>query len=462
MNMSLNATSAGEMGRECDFFSRRERRGRRERMDIMEDVKKLLGGVSNIIQKIAQYERGERFNVFSLCGVNHYEVWHSKILAEFLNPHGSHGQKDLFLKLFASRFLDKPEKEFSDATTVSTEVTSYIKDLRIGRFDILIEDTKNKRVCIIENKIFAGEQPEQLRRYSDWLHIERNSWETFLLFLTLDGHVSTTIMDKQKYKRLAYWSKDNNDNSIASWIGTCAKTIEGKQELQHLCSTLEQYKIHIENIAKGEKAMNDKIVDTIIHDMASAQAIFDNYRDACLTCANDILINQVLSKLNSNIKKDEDPWAVEGSCNFNKGQEGVLFFRKSNDPMGKEVVHGHIFVIFGATHLSQCQVAIWQNCKDGNNLIKLEEGKDDKIVNELKDNCWSVTYGNVNWPVWRGVKDPNDNSGSSYLGMDWNGEFFDKMKSDKDYSEKVINDIVKSILTLYKFQKEYEKLHPLS
>ena len=425
--------------------------------DLLTKVGKLING-SNY--KAAQ---GKCFNVFSLCGVDHYEVWHSKILAEFLNPHGIHGQKDIFLRLFTSRFLD--ENEFSDATTVSTEVTSYIKDLRIGRFDILIEDTKTRCVCIIENKIFAGEQPEQLRRYSDWLSNERNGWKTFLVFLTLDGHCSTTINDKP-YKQLAYWSKDDK-SSIASWIGECARKIEGNQELQHLCSALEQYKIHIENIAKGEMAMNDEIVNIMQCDMASAQAIFDNYRDACLKCANDILVNQVLDKLNSNIKNNEGRWVVDGSCNFNKGQEGVHYFRESKDPGAAKAEYGHIFVIFEATHLSQCEVAIWQDCTSGSDIINLKSGVDDKIVGSLladEDKLWMVTYGKVNWPVWRGMRDPDDSvpRDKSYAGMDWDGKFFKKMKSNSDYRRKVIDDIAKSILELYKFQVEYGKSHLFS
>ena len=41
--------------------------------------------------------RGEEFNVFHLCKVDHYENCHSAILAEFLDPNGSHGQGDTFL-----------------------------------------------------------------------------------------------------------------------------------------------------------------------------------------------------------------------------------------------------------------------------------------------------------------------------------------------------------------------------
>ncbi len=46
--------------------------------------------------------RGEQFNIFHACGVNHYETKHSAILAEFLNPEGSHGQGGTYLKEFLS------------------------------------------------------------------------------------------------------------------------------------------------------------------------------------------------------------------------------------------------------------------------------------------------------------------------------------------------------------------------
>ena len=81
-----------------------------------------------------------------------------------------------------------------------------------------------------------------------------------------------------------------------------------------------------------------------------------------------------------------------------------------------------------------------------------------------EDNLWTVTYGKSNWPVWRGVKAPDDitPTDSSYIGMDWCGGFFDKMKSNKEYRQKLIEDIVDSILILYNFQKEYGKIHPIS
>ena len=43
---------------------------------------------------------GGRFNIFQILGVKQHETTHSKIIAAFLNPRGTHGIKERFLELF--------------------------------------------------------------------------------------------------------------------------------------------------------------------------------------------------------------------------------------------------------------------------------------------------------------------------------------------------------------------------
>ena len=80
----------------------------------MADLNNLLNEAKFILAKakVSRNEsrlRGEQFNIFHACGVNHYETKHSAIIAEFLNPEGSHGQGDIYLKEFLViilRYLD--------------------------------------------------------------------------------------------------------------------------------------------------------------------------------------------------------------------------------------------------------------------------------------------------------------------------------------------------------------------
>ena len=126
---------------------------------VLETVTEFELALSN--NRIERDVKGELFNVFSLCGVNHYELWHSRILAEFLNPQGTHGfsNGELLKSFFAMLSKKCPEKScvfdlFDENTVVKTELPEKIGGESIGRFDIYLESWRNKAICIIENKIF--------------------------------------------------------------------------------------------------------------------------------------------------------------------------------------------------------------------------------------------------------------------------------------------------------------------
>lgn len=403
-----------------------------------EQAEKILPkSVNDVIRKWSDDHKsreiqGETFNVFSLCGVDHYELWHSKILAEFLNPGGSHGQGAQFLQSFAKMF--QLGCVFSDDTSVSTEVTSYIKDLRIGRFDILIEDIANKSVCIIENKIFAGEQEEQLNRYHKWLKTNRSGWNWRLVFLTLDGHGSVTMSDENQYLRIAYVSNANHP-SLADWIEGCANSVK---EIPRLCYTFVQYKDHIQKLANGDKAMNEQLMKTFEGNMAAAQSIYENYKTACVVKANSILTGLVLKELG-------EGWRTDGGCSFERTNYGIHYIPR--DPNLKDLPV-KIYVVFGATNLWQCQVALYQD------ISKIHLAANDGFELEYSDETWKKDFSETQpWPLWRGINTTKDEP----WGMTWDGKFFDKMDADDGYRKRIISDIVESIKALHSFLNECAK-----
>ena len=142
----------------------------------METMKNLLSQVSSIIQ---QYEKvaeltGENFNVFKILGVETKEVkTHSAFIAELLNPQGSHGQGDVFLKLFVEQLKysfkkNIYEKRLNILNVFDTSIAEVLKEEYIGqkteagggRIDIVIKDAKNQ--LVIENKIYAKDEEKQL------------------------------------------------------------------------------------------------------------------------------------------------------------------------------------------------------------------------------------------------------------------------------------------------------------
>jgi len=108
---------------------------------------------------------GEHFNIFQILRVGHLEVrTHSPILGELLNPKGRHGQGAVFLRLFLERF---EVREFdAETATVNLEYhVGQITDKSGGRIDIVVRDSKGATI-FIENKIYAGDQEDQMMRYS--------------------------------------------------------------------------------------------------------------------------------------------------------------------------------------------------------------------------------------------------------------------------------------------------------
>lgn len=159
----------------------------------VQNLQHLLSHISIIRKKYDEIAEitGENFNVFRVLGLTSNEVrTHSAFIAELLNPKGSHGCIDTFLKLFNERLrssineqikessennnilLDRIDK-FSSSDKCNAFVEYYIgqinEDSTIGgRIDILLRDQNNLEI-IIENKIYAYEQDNQLIRYYNYI-----------------------------------------------------------------------------------------------------------------------------------------------------------------------------------------------------------------------------------------------------------------------------------------------------
>ena len=113
----------------------------------MKELKNLLQQVATITQKNNELldATGGRFNMFRICGVNHYENTHSAIIAELLNPNGSHSLKSAFLEAFLY-LISKDFIPTSFNPSSATVYTEYTTDN--GRIDILIEDNQKNALII--------------------------------------------------------------------------------------------------------------------------------------------------------------------------------------------------------------------------------------------------------------------------------------------------------------------------
>ena len=105
------------------------------------------------------------FNIFETLRIVRHEERHSDMLAFLLNPRGKHGLTDYFLKQFIVDVLKTADNNALANDIRSLDLQNAIVERESHRIDILIHDTSNKLVCIIENKIDTGEHSNQLERY---------------------------------------------------------------------------------------------------------------------------------------------------------------------------------------------------------------------------------------------------------------------------------------------------------
>ena len=131
-------------------------------------------------------EEGKRFNVFSALNMCSDEMrLHSRLLATLLNPKASHGLGNEFLKLFLIA-LGLPEDYIIHCKEQIVErPIGEVTGTTGGRIDIILEDRGH--AVIIENKIYASDQPNQLLRYHNYgvKTFGENNFK--LVYLTLYG-----------------------------------------------------------------------------------------------------------------------------------------------------------------------------------------------------------------------------------------------------------------------------------
>lgn len=181
---------------------------------------------------------GGKFNIFRVCGVDHYETIHSAIIAEFLDPEGSHGLKDKFLQAFFDKI--KSSEKLKDAVVLPEKNCRVKTEHKFddGRIDIYVENHVVNGAIVIENKIYANDQDQQLVRYYKYI---KSKTPHGLYYLTLEGSPPTEQSIKFDGCCVPFFTISYREH-ILGWIETC---ICIAAEFPLVRETLRQYKNHI-------------------------------------------------------------------------------------------------------------------------------------------------------------------------------------------------------------------------
>lgn len=258
---------------------------------MINNLLKHVNIVANKHEEITK-SRNENFNLFNVMNMRTDEVkTHSSIIAELMNPKGSHNLNDIFLNLFLQKINKECNLNLSNSSNTKVYVEYYIGKISEnftngGRIDILLSN-QYFNICI-ENKINAHDEPYQLRRYHNYLCTRTK--KTILIYLTPDGkeasNKSTCISQLVNGK----WEEDHNDllskdkeyfcisykSFILAWLEECYIYTIDKPILRE---SLKQYIILIRSLTNQSKSieMAKEIQETILTDIKSAKIIYNSF-----------------------------------------------------------------------------------------------------------------------------------------------------------------------------------------
>lgn len=295
----------------------------------MDKIKNLLQQVS-IIQKkyddLAEYS-GEHYNVFDILGVRSDELSHSAILTNLLDSKGKHGQKDVFLKLFVEQIKPILEKSrySNHINSFDTEKATAKKEIHIGgiknesaeggRIDIVVS-SGNKHL-IIENKIYAGDQDQQLLRYNN--HYKDDP----IIYLTRFGD-EPSIASKGNLVLGTDFICISYHTDISNWLEKCIKEMANKPIIRE---TLNQYLFLIKSLTNqsNNNKMSEEIVKTMRLNIKSTFEISNNLNELRKSLFSSFIEKFIIMfSTEIEIKVDSEIWRKDKSIHIkNKKWENL-------------------------------------------------------------------------------------------------------------------------------------------
>jgi hypothetical protein len=222
----------------------------------------LLDSIKEIRLKYASAEEGHPFNLFSMLRNPYDEVHlHSRFLYELLNPKGSHQRQDAFLKAF----LETLGIEGFEIATAQAAREQH-------RIDVLLTN-RAKQAIVIENKIWAADQPEQLFRYYQEARVGyEDIWLVYLTPFERDPSEDSIkelpeILGDERLLKITY------RHHITRWIETLIKMEDNPPIIRE---SLVQYKYLINQITGN--TMSDEMKNAIINELAKGDNVLQAHK----------------------------------------------------------------------------------------------------------------------------------------------------------------------------------------
>jgi hypothetical protein len=386
---------------------------------MQDTINNLLYKTSALIDKydsIAEVT-GEHFNIFNVLRMGSSEVkLHSALIAELLNPKGNHKYGRRFLNTFLQSLqqLKLPQKDFetieklkeADVRVIVEKWIGYIvnEHTKGGYIDIVLSANSGETL-IIENKIYAGDQRSQLRRYYNF------NKKALIIYLTLDGKkaaVETTLNNE-------YPEDEINPICISyktfviEWLEMCKRDSASHPMLRE---TITQYIYLLKQLTyqTTNHKMNNDIVGIITQNpefIRSAELIWKSQEAIKLK-----IIKNLTEEISLYAKKVGLDFDIPENCNVLGKEDTGFGFRIANRPFW-------IYFYF-RTNFDDMEVGIdWVPKQNKDEALKI------KLVNHFQDFEYGKKLDIDDW-IW----------GSSFQA--WDSTSWSEVKS------KIPEEIIKT------------------
>jgi hypothetical protein len=390
--------------------------------NIFEQIKKFKK------EQNRQKQRGlNNYNILTTVLKEHDEVrLHSRMIASLLDPSGEHYQSNLFLDKFLE-VLNVPEFQ------IDSEKCSVYREYE--NIDLYITDS-NKHI-IMENKIYARDPKEQIKRYIEKIEKKNSNLkfnDILVIYLSLDrdepseyslGNLS--IKDnliQRDSESIALFKSIHYKTEILEWLKI------SQYEIQNITNLNEVFRQYIDVV----KMINNQYKDKI---MSLSDYIKDNkevYELAIelteeLPNAREEIVNEFFNKITVLLKeKLSSEWKVEIVGDLNTKYDFPFRIYKESWIGSKENN-----LIFGFEFNQNNYYDGYFGIVRKNNKVDIEND----IINVFKTKIPlynELQRDDDNWLHWKWL--PN---------IDETVDFAKYIQLDKDAEEEFIKEIMKII-----------------
>ena len=206
------------------------------------------------------------FNLFDVLGVERSELRHSRVLEWLIDPRGSHGLGNSFLRGFLKCISSDGDRtgvsRVSPAVVDGWDLLDVETVRERDRIDILVVGESDGFVCLIENKVDSKEHTNQLSRYLKVVEQRYPCLKVLPVYLTPVGAKPSKERDAERFVSLGY-------SEIVELLRDVLETRVAMVN-SNVAVFLEQY----------EQTLRRRILDTPSDIDRLASQVYSNHRDA--------------------------------------------------------------------------------------------------------------------------------------------------------------------------------------